>query len=71
MCFLSPIRSAESFNNNLRSTEVEDDDEAGVQQEMNVDGVDAGVTQSWCCFFSLAVTELWLIATNGEMKPIS
>ena len=38
---------------------------------MNVDGVDVGVTQSWCCFFSLAVTELWLMATNGEMKPIS
>ena len=69
--FLTTDALVESLNNNLRSTEVEDDDEAGVQQEMNADGVDAGVTQSWCCFFSLAVTELWLMATNVEMHPIS
>ena len=43
---------AEWLSNNLRSTKVEDMDEAGLQQGMNAADVDVGVTHSWLCFLS-------------------
>ena len=54
---------AELVDNNLRSTEAEDDDEAGVQLEMNAVGLDVGVTHSWRCCFSSLLTLLRVMAT--------
>ena len=69
--FLATDALVESLNNNLRSTEAEDDDEAEVQLEMNPVGLDIGVTHSWRCCFSSLLTLLRVMATYQEVTPIS
>ena len=69
--FLTTDALVESLHNNLRSTEAEDDDEAGVQLEMNAVGLDVGFTDSWRCCFSSSLTLLRVMASYQEVTPIS